>query len=244
MNLDCRQTSIVVLDGYTLNPGDLTWKDLESLGKCAVYDRTGPKEVVPRAKDAEIVLTNKTVLSSDVIKQLPKLKYIGVLATGYNIVDIETTRARNIPVTNVPAYGTPSVAQMVFAHLLNLAQHVAHHADTVRRGRWAWRPDFCYWDTPLLELAGLTMGIIGFGRIGRATAKLAMVFGNIVIYAFGLIWLSCLIGVNAALVEGLYPFIVGDLLKIALAAILLPAGWKLLGYIGLPAKQNKQHQGG
>ncbi|GAH75323.1 unnamed protein product, partial [marine sediment metagenome] len=130
MNLDCRQTSIVVLDGYTLNPGDLTWKDLEALGKCAVYDRTGPKEVVPRAKDSEIVLTNKTVLSSDVIKQLPKLKYIGVLATGYNVVDVEAARALCIPVTNVPAYSTRSVAQMVFAHLLNLAQHVGHHAET------------------------------------------------------------------------------------------------------------------
>ena len=180
--------NIVVLDGYTLNPGDLTWKDLESLGKCAVYDRTPPKEVVPRAKDAEIVLTNKTVLSSDAIKQLPKLKYIGVLATGYNIVDIEAARNLCIPVTNVPAYGTRSVAQMVFAHLLNLAQHVGHHAETVRSGRWTCasqssisNPDFCYWDTPLIELAGLTMGIIGFGRIGQATAKLALAFGMKVI---------------------------------------------------------------
>lgn len=172
---------IVVLDGYTLNPGDLTWKDLESLGKCAVYDRTPPKEVVPRAKDAEIVLTNKTVLSSDTIRQLPELKYIGVLATGYNIVDIETARERGIPVTNVPAYGTRSVAQMVFAHILNLAQHVAHHAETARCGRWTSNPDFCYWDTPLIELAGLTMGIIGFGRIGQAVAKPALAFGMKVI---------------------------------------------------------------
>ncbi len=158
--------NIVVLDGYTLNPGDLTWKDLESLGRCAVYDRSLPKEVAPRAKDSEIVLTNKTELSSDVIKQLPKLKYIGVLATGYNIVDTETAHTRSIPVTNVPAYGTQSVTQMVFAHLLNLAQHVAHHAETERYGRWTSNPDFCYWDMPLIELAGLTMGIIGFGRIG------------------------------------------------------------------------------
>ena len=181
--------NIVVLDGYTLNPGDLTWKDLESfpiyrdglLTECTVYDRTGPKEVVPRAKDAEIVLTNKTILSSDVIKQLPKLKYIGVLATGYNVVDIEAARDRGIPVTNVPAYSTQSVAQMVFAHLLNLAQHVGAHSETVRSGRWASNPDFCYWDTPLIELAGLTMGIIGFGRIGQATAKLALAFGMKVI---------------------------------------------------------------
>jgi len=172
---------IVVLDGYTLNPGDLTWKDLEALGQCTVYDRTDPKEAVPRAKDAEIVLTNKTALSSDAIKQLPKLKYIGVLATGYNIVDTETARTRSIPVTNVPAYSTQSVAQMVFAHLLNLTQHVAHHAETVRCGRWTSNPDFCYWDMPLIELAGLTMGIIGFGRIGRAVAKLALAFGMKVI---------------------------------------------------------------
>lgn len=168
--------NIVVLDGYTLNPGDLTWEGLESLGKCVVYDRTPPEEVVPRAKKSEIVLTNKTVLSSDAIKQLPKLKYIGVLATGYNIVDTETARTRNIPVTNVPAYGTHSVAQMVFAHLLNLAQHVAHHAETVKAGRWASNPDFCYWDMPLIELARLTLGIIGYGRIGRAVANLALAF--------------------------------------------------------------------
>ncbi|MGB2806494.1 MAG: D-2-hydroxyacid dehydrogenase [Sedimentisphaerales bacterium] len=173
--------NIVVLDGYTLNPGDLTWKDLETLGRCTVYDRAGPKEVVPRAKDAEIVLTNKTVLSSDVIKQLPKLKYIGVLATGYNVVDVEAAHNLGIPVTNVPAYSTQSVAQMVFAHLLNLTQHVGHHAQTVRSERWTSSPDFCYWDMPLIELVGLTMGIIGFGRIGQAATKLALAFGMKVI---------------------------------------------------------------
>jgi len=175
--------NIVVLDGYTLNPGDLSWKNLESLGQCTVYDRSAPEEVVPRAKDAEIILTNKTVLSSDTIKQLPKMKYIGVLATGYNIVDIEAARDIDIPVTNVPTYSTQSVAQIVFAHLLNLAHHAAHHAQTVRSGRWTSSPDFCYWDTPLIELAGLTMGIIGFGRIGQATAKLALAFGmNVIFY--------------------------------------------------------------
>ena len=173
--------NIVVLDGYTLNPGDLTWKDLESLGRCTVYDRTPPEEVVPRAKDAEVVLTNKTLLFSDVIKQLPKLKYIGVLATGYNVVDVEAAGNLGIPVTNVPAYSTHSVAQMVFAHLLNLTQHVGHHAQTVRSERWTSNPDFCYWDTPLIELVGLTMGIIGFGRIGKVTAKLAQAFGMKVI---------------------------------------------------------------
>ncbi|MHC4104340.1 MAG: D-2-hydroxyacid dehydrogenase [Planctomycetota bacterium] len=175
--------NIVVSDGYTLNPGDLSWKDLESLGQCTVYDRSAPKEVVPRAKDAEIVLTNKTVLSSDTIKQLPKMKYIGVLATGYNIVDIGTAQDKDIPVTNVPMYGTQSVAQMVFAHLLNFTQHTAHHAQTVIAGRWTSNPDFCYWDMPLIELAGLTMGIIGFGRIGQATARLAIAFGmNVIFY--------------------------------------------------------------
>jgi len=168
---------IVVLDAHTLNPGDLSWGRLETLGECSVYDRTAPEDVVERACGVEIVLTNKTVLSADIIRCLPRLKYIGVLATGYNVVDIGTARECGIPVTNVPSYGTASVAQMVFAHLLNLTQHVAHHAGTVREGRWADCPDFCYWDKPLFELAGLTLGIIGFGRIGRAVAGLARAFG-------------------------------------------------------------------
>ncbi|MHC4640502.1 MAG: D-2-hydroxyacid dehydrogenase [Planctomycetota bacterium] len=172
---------IVVLDGYTLNPGDLSWKDLEALGPCTVYDRTGPEDVLSRAEGVEIVLTNKTLLSSDIIEQLPALKYIGVLATGYNVVDIEAANNRRIVITNVPAYSTPSVAQLVFAHLLNLAHHVGHHAQTVRSGRWASSVDFCYWDTPLIELAELTMGIIGFGRIGQTTARLALGFGMKVI---------------------------------------------------------------
>jgi len=172
---------IVVLDGCTLNPGDLSWKDLEAFGECTVYDRTAPQDVVRRAGEAEIVLINKTVLSADLIRSLTKLKYIGVLATGYNVVDIEAARRRGIPVSNVPSYATASVTQMVFAHLLNLALHVGHHARTVRDGRWTTCPDFCYWDTPLLELEGLIMGIVGFGRIGRATAKLALAFGMKVI---------------------------------------------------------------
>lgn len=175
--------NIVVLDGYTLNPGDLTWKDLESLGACKIYDRTVPQDVVSRAENAEIVLTNKTVLSSDIIKQLTNLKYIGVLATGYNIVDVEAARNLNIPVTNVPAYSTQSVTQIVFAHFLNLAEHIAHHTQTVKSGRWASSPDFSYWDTPLIEITGLTMGIIGFGKIGQTTAKLALAFGmNVIFY--------------------------------------------------------------
>lgn len=172
---------IVVLDGFTLNPGDLSWESLEELGECAIYDRTAPEDTVQRADGAEIVLTNKTVLSSDIIERLAKLQYIGVLATGYNVVDAEAARKRGIPVTNVPTYGTDSVAQMVFAHLLNLTQNVAGHAQTVSNGRWCSAPDFCYWDTPLVELRGLTMGIIGFGRIGQATAKLASAFGMKVI---------------------------------------------------------------
>jgi glycerate dehydrogenase len=172
---------IVVLDGFTLNPGDLSWKGIEELGECVVYDRTAAEDTVQRADGAEIVLTNKTVLSADIIERLAKLQYIGVLATGYNIVDAEAARKRGIPVTNVPTYGTDSVAQMVFAHLLNLTQNVASHARTVSNGRWCSSPDFCYWDTPLVELWGLTMGIIGFGRIGQATARLASAFGMKVI---------------------------------------------------------------
>jgi len=168
---------IVVLDGFTLNPGDLSWDELRALGECAIYDRTPPDEVVQRAAEAEIVLTNKTLLQRAQIEALPRLRYIGVLATGYNIVDVAAARAGNIPVTNVPTYGTKSVAQMTFALLLELAQHVSHHAATVREGRWTASPDFCYWDFPLIELDGLVMGIVGFGRIGRAVAELARAFG-------------------------------------------------------------------
>ena len=174
---------IVVLDGYTLNPGDLSWSDLEALGECTVYDRTAPEQIVQRAGDAEIILTNKTVLSAQTIDRLANLKCISVLATGYNIVDVEAARQRGIPVSNVPTYATQSVAQMVFAHLLNLTLNVAHHDWTVKEGRWTNSIDFCYWDTPLVELQGLTMGIIGFGRIGRATAELARAFGmNVIVY--------------------------------------------------------------
>jgi glycerate dehydrogenase len=168
---------IVVLDSYTLNPGDLSWAQLEALGECAVYDRTPAPDVPRRAADAEIVLTNKVVLSREVLGALPRLRYVGVLATGYDIVDVAAARERGVPVTHVPIYGTRSVAQMVFAHVLNLTQRVAHHAETVRRGRWAACEDFCYWDFPLVELDGRTMGIVGLGRIGRATAALAAAFG-------------------------------------------------------------------
>jgi len=169
--------NIVVIDGFTLNPGDLSWAALERLGKCTIYDRSSPKEIMARAADAEIVVTNKAVLSRDQIFALRKLKYIGVTATGYNIVDVAAARERGILVCNVPAYGTRSVAQMTLALLLELTQRVGHHAETVRDGRWSKSPDFCYWDFPLVELDGLTMGIVGFGRIGRAVADLARAFG-------------------------------------------------------------------
>jgi glycerate dehydrogenase len=170
-------SKIVVLDGFTLNPGDLNWDELNSLGPCAIYDRTSPTEVLGRAKDAEIVLTNKTVLNREHIQHLLELKYIGVLATGTNIVDLAAARERGIPVTNVPAYGTRSVAQTTLALLLELTQQVGHHARTVREGRWTRSPDWCYWDYPLVELDGLTMGIVGLGRIGLAVAELAAAFG-------------------------------------------------------------------
>ncbi len=168
---------IVVLDGYTLNPGDISWEALTTMGECEIHDRTPFELIVPRAKDAEVVMTNKTPLPREVIEQLPKLRYIGELATGFNNIDLQAARERGIPVTNIPEYGTRTVAQMTFAHLLNLAQHVAYHADTVRAGRWAASADFCYWDYPLIELVGLTMGIVGIGRIGSATARLAQAFG-------------------------------------------------------------------
>ena len=168
---------IVVLDGYTLNPGDLSWAPLEALGRAAIYDRTPPEEVVPRAEQAEVVLTNKTVLSRETIGRLGRLRYIGVLATGYNVVDVAAARERGVAVTNVPDYGSRSVAQMALAHVLNLTQHVAHHAETVAQGRWTRSADFCYWDYPLVELGGLTMGIVGFGQIGRRVAELARALG-------------------------------------------------------------------
>lgn len=168
---------IVVLDGYGLNPGDLTWSGLEALGELKVYDRTAPEELLERSKDADALITNKTVIVKEDMASLPKLRYIGVLATGYNVVDIDAAKERGIVVTNIPAYSTDSVAQMVFAHLLNITQRVGYYADENRRGRWTANADFCYWDTPLLELAGKKMGIVGFGHIGQATARIAQAFG-------------------------------------------------------------------
>lgn len=168
---------IVVLDGHTLNPGDLSWQGIEALGDLKVYERTAPEEIEKRAADAEIVFTNKTPLNRETIRHLTKLKYIGVLATGYNVVNVEAAKKRGIVVTNVPGYGTASVAQHAFALLLELTQQVGHHAFTVRKGRWSRTPDFCYWLHPLVELDGLTMGVVGYGKIGQAVARIAQGFG-------------------------------------------------------------------
>ena len=168
---------IVDLDGHTLNPGDLSWDSLTALGELEVYDRTSAADVIDRTRNAQIVLTNKTVLNKNSIEALADLKYIGVLATGTNVVDLEAARQQDIIVTNVPAYGTSSVAQMVFAHILNLCQHVGDHAQSVSQGVWSKSLDFCYWDFLLIELDGLTMGIVGCGAIGRTVAQLASAFG-------------------------------------------------------------------
>ncbi len=179
---------IVILDGYTANPGErprvgerssgiISWEPLKKFGELTVYDRTRPEETVGRAKNAEIVLTNKVCLRRAEIEQLPKLKYVGVLATGYNVVDIDAANEHGIVVTNVPAYSTMSVAQMVFAHLLTVTNRTEHYAVKNRAGQWAVNPDFCYWDTELTELAGKTLGIVGLGNIGSRVAAIAQAFG-------------------------------------------------------------------
>lgn len=173
--------NIVILDGYTENPGDLSWAGLEQLGNLTVYDRTCFKDIKSRIANANAVYTNKTPLSREIIESAPKLQFIGVLATGYNVVDVQAARERGIPVTNIPTYGTTAVAQFVFALLLELCHHVGHHNQAVQEGRWSQCPDFCFWDYPLIELAGKTMGIIGYGRIGQATAAIARAFGMKVI---------------------------------------------------------------
>lgn len=168
---------IVVLDGYTENPGDLSWDGLKELGGLTVYDRTDPSDVLARVGDAEAVYTNKTVLSRETIEAMSNVKFIGVLATGYNVVDGQAAKEKGIVVCNIPTYGTDAVAQFVFALLLELCHHVAYHAQAVQQGRWTQCPDFCFWDFPLKELAGKTMGIIGYGRIGRRTGEIAKAFG-------------------------------------------------------------------
>ncbi len=168
---------LVVLDGYTLNPGDLSWDGIKQFGNLEVHDRTPENLIVERSQGAEIIFTNKTPLRESVLSQLPDLKYIGVLATGYNVVDVDYAKTKGISVANVPGYGTASVVQMTFALLLELCQHVQSHSDSVRQGDWAASPDFCYWNYPLIELEGKTIGIIGFGSIGQKVADIATAFG-------------------------------------------------------------------
>lgn len=168
---------IVVLDGYTLNPGDLDWNGLARLGELTVYERTRSDEIIARAAEAQALFTNKVVLDKSTIDSLDSLEFIGVLATGYNVVDLAAAKARNIPVTNIPAYSTDSVAQWTFAHLLNLVSRVTESSNAVRDGEWTTSPDFSFWRGPLIELTGKTLGIVGFGMIGRRVASIASAFG-------------------------------------------------------------------
>jgi glycerate dehydrogenase len=176
-------SKIVVLDGFALNPGDLSWDALRAMGELQVFDRSADDQVVARAQDAEIVLTNKTRLSAQVLRQLKKIRYIGVLATGYDVVDVDAARERKIPVTNIPTYGTASVAQFTFALLLELCHHVALHGEATRADEWSRSIDFSFWKTPLVELAGKTIGLIGLGQIGRRVAEIALAFEMRVIAA-------------------------------------------------------------
>jgi len=173
---------IVILDGHTLNPGDLSWDEIRKLGECTVYDRTPPEKILERASKAAAIFTNKVVIGRDIIKQLPDLKFIGVLATGYNVVDLQAAAEAGILVANIPAYSTASVAQMVFSHILNIAQNVSKHAKSVKDGDWTNSIDFTYHLTPQTELAGKTLGIIGFGQIGQAVARVGLAFGMKILF--------------------------------------------------------------
>jgi glycerate dehydrogenase len=168
---------IVVLDGYTLNPGDLDWSSLEALGETVIYDRTSKEDIISRIGDASVILTNKTPLTEEIFEACKNIKYVGVLATGYNVVDVNSAKEHGVVVTNIPTYGTTAVAQFVFALLLELCHRVGHHSDRVAQGAWASSKDFCFWDYPLVELYGKTIGIIGFGRIGHQTSLVARGFG-------------------------------------------------------------------
>lgn len=174
---------IVVLDGYTENPGDLSWEGLEALGELTVYDRTTGEieETIKRIGDAQAVYTNKTPLPREVFEACPSIRFVGVLATGYNVIDIEAARERNIPVANVPSYGTDAVGQFAIGLLLEICHHIGHHNQVVHEGAWEKNPDWCFWDYPLIELAGKTMGVVGFGRIGQATGRIAKALGMRVI---------------------------------------------------------------
>lgn len=173
---------IVVLDGFALNPGDLSWAGLADLGECRVYQRTNPEDIFDRVSDADVIITNKAVIDSRLIEELPVLKYIGVTATGYNVVDVQAAARRNVVVTNIPAYSTDSVAQLVFSHILNVVNRVELHAQSVKSGEWSASPDFAYWKTPQIELSGKTIGVVGFGRIGQRVGEIARAFGMKVIF--------------------------------------------------------------
>lgn len=174
----------VILDGYTLNPGDLSWRDLEEICELKVYDRTPKDKILERIGNCEIIITNKTVITKEILEKAPNIKYIGILATGYNVVDIDAAKKLNIPVTNVPAYSTNSVAQHVFALILEICSQVGIHAEAVMNGQWTNNKDFCFWNKPLIELNGKTIGIIGFGSIGQKVAKIALSFGmNVLTYS-------------------------------------------------------------
>lgn len=173
---------IVILDGYAMNPGDMSWNGLEILGNCRIYPRTAPSELFDRIKEAEAIITNKAVIDAPMMERLPRLRYIGVTATGYNVVDVKAADSKGIVVTNIPAYSNDSVAQLVFAHLLNIVNRVELHASSVKEGEWANSMDFAYWKSPQTELAGKTLGIVGFGRIGRRVAQIGEAFGMKVIF--------------------------------------------------------------
>lgn len=173
---------IVILDAYALNPGDLSWEGIQNLGDCKIYDRTSADLTVERAIDAEVIFTNKVIIDKEIIEKLPKLKFIGVLATGFNVVDTVAAKNVGIVVCNIPAYSTQSVAQMVFSHILHFSQNISVHANSVSAGDWAKSDDFAYWLTPQRELAGKTLGIVGFGQIGQAVAKIALAFNMKVVF--------------------------------------------------------------
>lgn len=203
---------ITVLDGYSLNPGDMSWDELKGLGDVEIFDRTPREMVVERAKDSEIILTNKVKIDDEIMGQLPQLMYVGVLATGYNVVDVKAASKRGIIVTNIPTYSTDSVAQMTFAHILAISNRVEHYAIENRKGRWCSNPDFCYWDTPLVDLTGKTLGIVGLGHIGLRVAAIAQQFGMDVFAYTSKTASELPIGIQKTTLEGLYA--VSDILTL------------------------------
>lgn len=203
---------ITVLDGYGLNPGDMSWDELKALGDVEIFDRTPREQVVERAKDSEIILTNKVKIDDEIMSQLPQLMYVGVLATGYNVVDVKAANKRGIIVTNIPTYSTDSVAQMTFAHILTISNRVEHYAIENRKGRWSNNPDFCYWDTPLVDLTGKTLGIVGLGHIGLRVAAIAKQFGMDVFAYTSKTAADLPLGIQKTTLEGLYA--VSDILTL------------------------------